>query len=76
MLFCAVSASTASTIPSQPVRDIRVVLGIAFGADVVGDLGRVLAHQHVFDQRDGQRFVRLGLVQIGDFGWTVGLLRR
>jgi hypothetical protein len=37
------------TIPLRPVRDVRVVLGIAFGTDVLGDLGRVLAHQHVLD---------------------------
>jgi hypothetical protein len=32
-----------------------------------------LAHQHVFDQRHGQRLVLLGLVQIGHFGRAVGL---
>jgi hypothetical protein len=72
MLFCAVSASTAATIPQARPR-YRVVLGVALGADVVGDPCRVAAHQHIFDQCDGQRFVRLGLVQIGDFGRAVGL---
>jgi hypothetical protein len=36
MLPCAVSASTAATIPQARPR-YRVVLGVALGADVVGD---------------------------------------
>jgi hypothetical protein len=55
----------------KPIRNTGVVLGVALGADVVGDPCRVAAHQHIFDQCDGQSFVRLGLVQIRDLGWTV-----
>ena len=39
--------------PAQPVGNRGVVLGVAFRADVLGDVAGVLAHQHILDQRYG-----------------------
>ena len=55
----------------QTVCNLRVVLNVVIAVEIVGQVLRVLAHQHVVYEAAYKFFVRLGLVQVSDLGRTV-----